>query len=581
MKKIYIIISLIWLSFNLQLSANDKAVSIASPPPNCNAQFNYSVDTSNALLIHFTDASIGLISNWTWDFGDGSNSFIQNPSHSYSQAGNYSVTLIVNDSSFSCIDTLVVLITVSNNPPCQANFSQLADLTNPLLIHFTDLSTGILSFWNWDFGDGTYSTLMNPDHLYTNAGTYQVSLFISDSLGSCSDSIMHTIVVTVGTPNCQSAFSYSVDSSNNLKINFTDLSTGFPYQWHWDFGDGSSSNSQHPTHTYSTAGNYNVQLSIITQSCNDSSSQNINILPNSNLGSLLVYVFADSNYMDSGMVFLYQTDSLNSTVQVYDSAFPTNSQGLIYYNFPNITKGNYFVYAKLNTNSTLSNQFYNSWAPNEFNWQNAATITVNSNNNWTSIILQKSNVSYPQGTASISGSILLKNTGGNTAAAGVDIFLLLNDSSIISKSVSNQQGEYKFSGLAFGEYIIHPEIVGKYSHDKIVSLNFDQPKVDTIVFVIDGNKIITGFEKPKNELSSIRVYPNPFSNNISISGNILYETKIEIHITDISGRNLFVEQLNTSSNFKRNIDLQNLPKGLYFITIRSNNSSITKKIIKL
>ena len=498
MKKIYIIISLIWLAFSLQLSANDSKAPIASPPPNCNAQFSYSADSTNALLIHFTD-----------------------------------------------------------------------------------LSTGALSLWNWDFGDGTNSTLINPNHLYANAGTYQVSLFISDSLGSCSDSIIKTVIVNGGSPNCQSIFSYSVDSLNNLKINFTDLSTGFPYQWHWDFGDGTSSNNQHATHTYSTAGNYNVQLSITTQTCNDTSSQNISVLPNSNMGSLLVYVFADSIYLDSGMVYLYQPDSLNSSIQIYDSAIATNSQGLIYYNFPNIPKGDYFVYAKINSNSTLSNQYYNSWAPNEYNWQNATTITVNSNNNWTSVILQKSNVSYPQGTASISGSILFKNTGGNIAAAGVDVFLLLNDSSIISKSISNQQGEYEFKDLAFGEYIIHPEVVGKYSHDKKISLNFNQPTVDTLVFVIDGNHIITGIEKTPNEFSSVRVYPNPFSNHISISGNTKFETKLEILITDISGRVIFKEQLNTNSNFKRNIDLQELPKGLYFITIRSDNSSVTKKIIKL
>ena len=51
--------------------------------------------------------------------------------------------------------------------------------TNPLLVDFTDLSTGPVTSWSWDFGDGGSSTLQNPSHTYTSAGTFFVSLSVT------------------------------------------------------------------------------------------------------------------------------------------------------------------------------------------------------------------------------------------------------------------------------------------------------------------------------------------------------------------------------------------------------------------
>ncbi len=578
MKKIYTIINL----FLIFISLNALAVEHGNttPPPNCNAQFSYSVDTNNSLLIHFTDLSIGNLTNWNWDFGDGSTSNNINPSHTYASAGSYSVILSVNDSGFTCFDSVSVLINVTNtSPSCQANFTQLPDSTNSQLINFTDLSTGNIIIWYWDFGDGSNSSTTNPSHYYTTAGNYSVTLTVSDSLGTCYDSIVKNITVNANQPQCQANFSYNISTSNNLSVTFTDQSTGYPYAWLWDFGDGYYSNSQHPSHTYAAAGNYTVKLEITTQSCTDSTQQQIIIQPNQNTGSLLVYVYADSSYLDSGQVFLYQHDSITGSFNKVDSSFSTFNQGVIYYNFANIPQGIYYVYAQISPNASTYNSFYNTWAPNQFSWQTASPILVNSHNIWTTIFLKKNTVTYPSGNGSIAGQVLDK-ANGNIAVEGVDVFLLLNDSSIISKVTTNQQGAYEFSSLGFGSYLIHPEIIGKYTINKLVNINFDQPIVDTIVFVIDGNKIVTGINQTTPNTTQFGLYPNPFHNTITISSNANINHAVKIDIRDLSGRLLYESILNFDLNHKKNIDLSQLSNGLYFITISGNDFQITKKIIK-
>jgi hypothetical protein len=204
---------------------------------------------------------------------------------------------------------------------------------------------------------------------------------------------------------------------------------------------------------------------------------------------------------------------------------------------------------------------------------------VNSHNTWTTIFLKKNTVSYPNGNGNIAGQVLNKATG-NLPIEGVAVFLLLNDTSIISKTITNQQGAYEFSNLAFGSYIIHPEVIGKYTVNKIVDLNFDQPTVDTIVFVIDGNKIVTGINKTTPNANQFGLYPNPFHNFISITSTISINHPVKIQIRDLSGRIIYSSIVNIDINNKNNIDLSNLSNGLYLLTISSNDFEITKKIIK-
>ncbi|HYV92467.1 MAG TPA: PKD domain-containing protein, partial [Chitinophagales bacterium] len=192
----------------------------------------------------FTDESVNAI-QWQWDFGDGIFSSLQNPSHTYSQAGTYQVCLMTSDSCSS--DTLCEDVIVQC-PPFIASFTFLQSYDS---VWFTDESANAIQ-WQWDFGDGNFSSLQNPSHTYSQAGTYHVCLMSSDNCSSdtlCED-------MNVQCPPFTAAFTFV---QSNDTVVFTDQSAN-AIQWQWDFGDGNFSSLQNPSHTYSQAGTYHVCL---------------------------------------------------------------------------------------------------------------------------------------------------------------------------------------------------------------------------------------------------------------------------------------------------------------------------------
>ena len=224
--------------------------------PNLNAKFSAS-DTAIYLgdTIYFTSNSSGEMLNYYWNFGDGATSNSQNPQHKYQGPGYYSVSLMVTDG----IDADSVLkenyIHVSH---IAANFN--ASSTSIVLgdtISFFDQSNGYVSSWLWDFGDGTTSVLPDPLHLYQSIGTYTVSLVVADTI--YSDTLILPNFITVFPYHANFAFSDSTIFSGE-SVFFSDLSTGYPTAWHWDFGDGSYSTLQNPFHIYMNVGNYSVSL---------------------------------------------------------------------------------------------------------------------------------------------------------------------------------------------------------------------------------------------------------------------------------------------------------------------------------
>ncbi|MDY9926298.1 PKD domain-containing protein [Methanosarcina sp.] len=133
--------------------------------------------------------------------------------------------------------------------------------TAPLTVVFTDSSTGLPASWKWDFGDEFSSTDQNPTHTYSSAGTYTVSLTVSNSKGT--DSKIATItVLEIPVPPVADFSASPVTGKAPLTVTFADKSTGSPTSWSWNFGDKSTSINQNPVYTYSKAGKYTVSLTV-------------------------------------------------------------------------------------------------------------------------------------------------------------------------------------------------------------------------------------------------------------------------------------------------------------------------------
>ena len=241
------------------------------------ADFSADVTSGIApLTVQFTDLSTGDYGALAWDFGDGATSAETSPTHVYTAAGTYTVSLTVTGDGGTDGETKTAYITVYT--AVHADFS--ADVTSgiaPLTVQFTDLSTGDYDTLAWDFGDGGSSGEANPTHVYTDAGTYTVSLTITGDGGT--DGETKTAYITVYTA-VHADFSADVTSGiAPLTVQFTDLSTGDYDTLAWDFGDGSTSNEQNPTHIFVIPGNYVVVLTVTGPGGTDSAELTIQVNP--------------------------------------------------------------------------------------------------------------------------------------------------------------------------------------------------------------------------------------------------------------------------------------------------------------
>ncbi len=204
------------------------------------------------------DTSSGATS-WSWNFGDGGTSTVQNPAHVYASPGTYTIQLTANGQSFASH-------TVSVSSGVAADFSYTPlNPTTQQNISFSDRSAGNIATWLWTFGDGTSSNAQNPVKRFTSAGDYPVTLTVSTAAGLTSIA-SHTITVTTatpGTPPVSAAFDMTPGSAAvHASVTFTDRSTGSPSSWLWSFGDGSTSSAQNPVHAFAAQGSYTVSLTV-------------------------------------------------------------------------------------------------------------------------------------------------------------------------------------------------------------------------------------------------------------------------------------------------------------------------------
>ncbi|MFA5414288.1 MAG: PKD domain-containing protein [Methanoregula sp.] len=234
------------------------------------ASFTAIPDNGNTpLTVQFNDTSAYDPNSWGWDFGDGSSSTTQNATHTYYSAGTYTVNLSVTGPGGSDSEEKTIAVTSAPNAPVAIFTATPASGTNPLFVQFNDQSTNTPTSWAWDFGDGSTSTVQNPTHTYTSFGNYTVNLIVMNSDGSDGEKKLEYINVYYPAPITDFNAS-SISGVIPLFVRFYDTSANMPTSWHWDFGDGSSSTVQNPTHTYMTVGTYTVNLTTTNVQGSDS-----------------------------------------------------------------------------------------------------------------------------------------------------------------------------------------------------------------------------------------------------------------------------------------------------------------------
>ena len=224
----------------------------------------------NASTSHDADGSI---TSYTWNFGDGSNGNGRTVSHTYANAGTYTVKLTVKDNDGNTSSTTkTIQVTPPAVVPPTASFT--ANVTSgeaPLVVGFnasgSSDSDGSITGYAWNFGDGSNGNGRTASHTYTKAGTYIVKLTVTDNDGNISSTTKTIQVTPPAIVPPTASFTANVTSGEApLVVGFnasgSSDSDGNIVDYTWNFGDGSNGNGRTVSHTYTDAGTYTAMLTV-------------------------------------------------------------------------------------------------------------------------------------------------------------------------------------------------------------------------------------------------------------------------------------------------------------------------------
>lgn len=278
---------------------------------------------------------------YIWDFGDGIQSADMNPKHTYSEAGVFSVSMVVID-EYGCFSQEVHENLVHSNKPLpKFTVNEVESCNGELTVSFNNNSQGVGELmFEWNFGDEAVGNDENPVHYYGNEGIYNVDLTVTDEIG-CSQSIDAANLISI--TNTIADFSFDNDTvCLNQEIQFTNTSVN-SRRFYWDFGDGTTSNDSNPAHSYLDYGDYLIKLIIENRDCKDSIIKRIHVEEvvadfytnksySCEVPVTINYINISKNAMTYQWVFGDETTSkLRNPEVIYDSTEELEKNGRVIY----------------------------------------------------------------------------------------------------------------------------------------------------------------------------------------------------------------------------------------------------------
>ena len=253
-----------------------------NPSPTALISFN-PASACDSLTATFNDSSLGNPITWAWDFDNGNTSNVQNPGQQFfGFPSNFTVSLTVSN-SFGCTDATTEVVNVYQTPvPIFSPTNVCAGSVSQFIDSSTHASGDPIISWNWNFGDGSAnSTLQNPTHVYTTAGTYNVILAVATANCSAQDTIQ---VVAENLPTADFVMDTTIGCSP-LTVNFTNNSSANSASFLWQFSDQDTSTLSDPSFTFinnfGIDTNYYVDLIAYTAfGCTDTTTKAVTVFPN-------------------------------------------------------------------------------------------------------------------------------------------------------------------------------------------------------------------------------------------------------------------------------------------------------------
>jgi PKD repeat protein len=580
------------------LTANFSPICTGSPGGN-NCGVNIPLPFIGNGSISITANGTGGVAPYTylWDMGDSSVYTTQTANHTYTANGTYSVCVVIIDAT-GCVATQCMPVTITGatgGGNCAVYMGYMQG-NAPNVINFTGQgsATGSLSY-TWDFGDGNTSTLQSPTHTYAVDTAYYVCVTVVDNVTGCTATDCGFVYV-VGVTTCQALIQYS-NVPGSMNVDFFGLSTGTaPFTYAWDFGDGSTSTVQNPSHLYSTIAtgpvNFSVTLTVTDATgCTSTATESVTVFGANIGGQITGYLWKDTfNFIPAdGLVYLIEYDSTNGSLTAIDTV-PTQ-QGL--FNFINVPAGDYLVKAALETTDPDYANYLPTYYVQSLSW-NTAQYVGPAPFGLVFIDIQLVAGNNPGGPGFIGGLVvngagrpvngnqtLVENIFNMDPIEGVSVLLLDANGNAVTHTTTDEDGAYSFNGIAMGTYNVHVEEVGKVTFPATVVVDADNKTHTEVHFTVHESMVtLTGVYEVSN-IEGLNVFPNPVSDAATVQIELAEAMDLTLTVTNLMGQ----EVINTNKNLfagenSFSVEMNDLPTGLYLMSLKSGSDVVTYKIQK-
>lgn len=479
--------------------------------------FSYSTNGSTA---SFSDTS-AYATSWLWDFGDGQTSSDQNPTHTYTADGSYTVMQIAFGICGS--DTSLAVVTIAT--PAQADFTwQFSGDCVPMTAQFFNASSANATSLEWIFpgGSPSSSTALNPVVTYSTPGTYTVTLIANAPAGA--DTLVWSGLVQVGAAP-DAAF---LLATNDVTVTFTNQSVG-ANSFLWNFGDGQSSTEANPVHTYPGFGTYTVTM-IATGTCGLDTST-VTIV----LGSVPNALFLYSGHIGCAPFSVQFTDQSQNSPTAWLWTFeggdpPTSEEQnpLVQYAVP----GDYFVSLRVTNGAgtdvlVLDDVIQVSGSPD------AAFTFVQAGN---TVSLEYTGTDYDS---------LRWNFGDGRT-----------DVSLNPTVNYPQDGTYEISLIVFNS-------CGADTSAVLVNIN------TTSTADAAGNP------------DGWTLFPNPFGRELALAGTPREDGRLRVEVFDTQGKRISLEEWTYAAGpMQRIVDTRDAVDGLIFVVLNDGKTRRALRAIK-
>jgi PKD repeat protein len=409
------------------------------------------------------------------------------------------------------------------------------------------------------------------------------NLSAQDHSSVTAQSDINEINISISDTICHAAFSIIPDSLTNAPFYYhlKDLSSGNINSWNWDFGDGSTSTEQNPSHQFGEAGTYNICLNVKDlnniSGCSDQACQEVTTLDYFSLGGTVYAgdfpLNTPASEGDTGVASLYRIVN-EQVVFVEDHYF----QDYGYYWFGFLFPGDYLVKIGLTEGSTHFHDYFTTYYGNEILWTKASLITISGSNFYDAEIHLLPVQQLPAGSGIIKGYVKFDQGNEFSMPPISQTTVILTDAnhSPLVYTRPNGTGYFEFTGVPYGTYFLTADATGKPSTIVTFSLTESSPTVDGINLTIFGSIHSGIFEVLEKGITYIRIYPNPVIDNLQISAFSPVSADVVFNVIDITGRSYcsYHDKLQTGFN-EIQIPASSLPSGFYLLIIQAEGSSPT------